>query len=84
MYYTVGELIEKLDKFPKDLKILTELSLMWNYPEELKDKINDMEYDEFEKLTQKRAYELLIFEGSWKKDNISDVDNLLEKYLKIK
>lgn len=80
MYYTVGELIEELNKFPKDLEILTELSMMWNFPKEIKTKIDELDYDDYVRLTQKEAYELLIFEGSWEKDNISDVDDLFWKH----
>ena len=69
MYYTVGELIEELNKFPKDLEILTELSMMWNFPKEIKPKIDELGYDDYVELTQKEAYELLIFEGSWEKNN---------------
>ena len=80
MYYTVGELIEELNKFPKDLEILTELSMMWNFPKEIKTKIDELDMDDYVRLTQKEAYELLIFEGSWEKDNISDVDGLFWKH----
>lgn len=83
MKFTVKSLIEMLSKFPEDLKIITELSFLWNYPDELRDNGMDIDSDEFRDLTMANATELLIFEGSWEKDNISDVDNILEEYLQI-
>lgn len=35
MRYTIEEFINILNKFPKDLKIETELALMWNYPDDI-------------------------------------------------
>lgn len=54
--------------------------MMWNFPKEIKTKIDELGYDDYVRLTQKEAYELLIFEGSWEKDNISDVDGLFWKH----
>ena len=82
--FTVRELINLLEEFPEDLKILTELSFLWNYPDEFRENYKgDIFSDEFSKLSRGVATELLIFEGSWEKDNISDVDNMLEEYLQI-
>ncbi|MBQ2651917.1 MAG: hypothetical protein IJF83_00020 [Methanobrevibacter sp.] len=82
MKYTVSEFIELLNKFPEDLPIETDLSLMWNYPEELKSKKDSMADEEFVRYTQENATDLCIFEGSWERGNISDVDGKLEKYLR--
>lgn len=81
MKYTVKELIKELKKFPEDLKIETELAMMWNYPDEMYDsqRINDLEYIE---TTQNHATDLCIFEGSWKKGNVSDVDGKFEECFK--
>ena len=83
MYYTVEELIRELNKFPKDLKIATDLSFMFNYPDSLYDakKVNNIKYIN---TLKKNATNLCIFEGSWDKDNIADVDNLIPKLLKIR
>lgn len=82
--FTVRELINLLEEFPEDLEILTELSFLWNYPNEFRENYEgDIFSEEFSKLSRGVATELLIFEGSWEEDNISDVDNILEEYLQI-
>lgn len=83
MKFTVGSLIKELEKFPEDLEIVTELSFLWNYPDSLMES-EDVGSDGFEDLSKANADELLIFEGSWEKDNISDVDNILEEYLQVR
>lgn len=78
--FTTTELIEFLLKFPEDLQIETELSCMWNYPDELKDKMNDMSSDDFMEFTMNNATDLCIFEGSWEKGNVSNVDGKFEEF----
>lgn len=80
--YTVNDLIKELEKFPKNLPIETELAFMWNYPKELLDIYENYNDEEFILLTQNNATDLCIFEGSWEKDNISDVDGKLKEFLK--
>lgn len=80
--YTTTSLIETLKEFPKDLPIETELALLWNYPDNLKTKMDTMSKEEFFTLTQENATDLCIFEGSWEKDNISDVDGKFEEFYK--
>lgn len=83
MNLTVGELIDKLEDFPKDLEITTEICMLWNYPDELLHDSSDLRSDEFEKKSKSEAYELLIFEGSWESGNISDINGILKDHLKI-
>ena len=80
--YTTTSLIETLKEFPEDLPIETELALLWNYPDKLKTKMDTMSKEEFIELTQENATDLCIFEGSWEKDNISDVDGKFEEFYK--
>ena len=77
--YTTTSLIEVLKQFPDDLPIETELSLLWKYSDDLINK--NVSDEEFELSTKKNATALCIFEGSWEKDNISDVDNKLKDFL---
>ena len=84
MKYTTTSLIEILKKFPKDLPIETQLAFMWNYPDELLDKQDKLSNDDFKELTMKHATDLCIFEGSWEKGNVSDVDNKLKEYQKVR
>jgi hypothetical protein len=83
MRFNVKGLMDMLSNFPSDLEIITELSFLWNYPDELREGVDDIDSEDFMKLSMSNATELLIFEGSWEKDNISDVDNVLEEYLQI-
>jgi hypothetical protein len=80
MKFTVKSLIEMLQDFPEDLEIITELSFLWNFPDSVRDKMGELSYEEYEVLTKNNADELLIFEGSWEKDNISDVEGILKEY----
>lgn len=80
--YTTTSLIETLKEFPKDLPIETELSLLWNYPDNLTNQKENMGNEEFFRLTQENATDLCIFEGSWEKDNISDVNGKFKEFYK--
>lgn len=85
MKFTVQSLIDELSKFPTNLEIITELSFMWNFPEEIREEYDgDINSKDFAEYSKSQANELLIFEGSWEKDNISDVDNILEEYLQVR
>ena len=85
MKFTVDSLIDELQKFPKNLEIITELSFMWNFPDEIREEYEgDINSEDFAEYSKSQANELLIFEGSWEKDNISDVDNILEEYLQVR
>ena len=79
--YTVKSLIDELSRFPADLNIETELSLMWNYPFELLEVYDDTDTDDFEDLTCRNAVNLCIFEGSWD-DSISDIDGKYNEFYK--
>ena len=56
---------------------------MWNYPDELKEKMNDMSPEDFMEFTMNNATDLCIFEGSWEKGNVSNVDGKFEEFQKI-
>ncbi len=73
MKYTILELIELLKLFPEDLTIETDLALMWNYPEHLKNKKDSLTEEEFTELTMMNATSLCIFEGDWNK-GVSDLE----------
>lgn len=57
MKWTTTSLIEELQKFPEDLEIITELSLLWNYPPEIMEG-NDISTDEFKEYSQNKAVKL--------------------------
>lgn len=82
--HTVGSLIKLLEGFPEDLEIANKISLYWFYPDELKKCKEEMAPEEYEKLTQSKAYDVCIFEGSWEDNSIVDhedkITELLEKY----
>lgn len=83
--YTTTSLIKELEKFPEDLPIETELAMVYNYDddkviEETSGKTFKDEEDVF-KVYAKYATELAIFEGSWEEDNISDLNNIMPKYV---
>lgn len=80
--HTTTSLIELLSKFPKNLPIETELALMWNYPEELLEG-QDRNSKEFFDLSIENATDLCIFEGSWDKGNVSDVDGKYKEFFKV-
>ena len=84
MKYTVEELIRILSNFPSDLKIETELALMWNYPDEIKEFMDSMSEEDFLEYTMNQATDLCIFEGSWEKNNISNIDGKYEKFAKYR
>ena len=78
--YTTTSLIETLEELPEDLPIDTELALIWNYPDNLKEQMDDLTEEEFRLLTQENATDLCIFEGSWEKGNTSDVDGKFKEF----
>lgn len=78
--YTTTSLIEILEEFPEDLPIETELALLWNYPDDLRNEMGNMSNEEFLILTQENATDLCIFEGSWEKGNVSDVDGKFKEF----
>lgn len=83
--YTTTSLIKTLEKFPEDLPIETELAMVYNYND---DKVIEetsgktfKDMDEVYDIYSKHATELAIFEGSWEEDNISDLNNIMPKYV---
>ena len=84
MRYNIEELINILNKFPKNLKIETELALMWNYSDDILKYQDQMSAEEFRDFTMNHATDLCIFEESWEKGNVSDVNGVFKKYQKIK
>lgn len=83
--YTTTSLIKELEKFPEDLPIETELAMVYNYDD---DKVIEetsgktfKDEDELYGIYSKHATELAIFEGSWEEDNISDLNNIMPKYV---
>lgn len=79
MKYTTTDLISVLSKFPPGTEIDTEISLMWDYPLELKHLDDTMTREEFIELTRSKATRLCLFEGSWDDGTIPK-----EKILMIK
>lgn len=74
--YTTTSLIKELEKFPEDLPIETELAMVYNYDSDKVLADQDV-FDDY----AKHATELAIFEGSWEDDNISDLNNIMPKYV---
>ena len=88
MKYTVGSLIDKLNKFPKDLCIATDLAIMFTYPDEIYDEFvaYESEYksdDILNAIACAHASSLCIFEGDWE-TGISNLNGDFEKYRKIR
>lgn len=81
-FKTIEDLIKLLEKFPKQAKLITELFLLWDYPDSLKEKKELFPVDVFNQMTMHNAYRVAIFEGSWSKNNVSNVDGCLEEILK--
>ena len=79
MRYTTTGLIELLSKFPPGTEIDTEISLMWDYPKELKHLDDTMSDTEFVELTMEHATMICLFEGSWDDQTIPR-----EKVLEVK
>lgn len=85
MKYTTTSLIRTLEKYPENLPIETELAFIFNYDsDKVLEEVSGKTYDNEEELYEvyeKHATELAIFEGSWEEDNISDLNNILPKYI---
>ena len=83
--YTTTSLIKELEKFPEDLPIETELALIYNYDSnKVLEEVSCEDYMNVEELYDaysQYATELAIFEGSWEDDNISDLNNIMPKYV---
>lgn len=80
-FETVGELVNLLNQFPQDCELVTELALIWDYPDDLKRSNVKVHTDEFTNKTIKYATRVGIFEGSWSKNNISNVNGKLEEFI---
>ena len=81
-FETIEDLIGLLEKFPKHAKLMTELSLLWDYPDSLKEEKELFSEGVFNQMTMHEACRVAIFEGSWSKNNVSNVDGCLEEILK--
>lgn len=79
--YTTTSLIAELEKFPEDTPIRTELAFIYNYDPICDFLKGDMSDKAFLEYTKSRARDLAIFEGSWKNDNISDLNNIMPEYV---
>lgn len=79
---TVGELMDLLKDFPKDLKIANHICLYWFYPTELKEYECRMSPEDYEQLTREEAYDLCIFEGSWEDGSVVDSEDMMRQLLK--
>lgn len=82
--YTTTSLIKELEKFPEDLPIETELAMVYNYDDKVIEETSGKTFKDKEdvfKVYAKYATELAIFEGSWEEDNISDLNNIMPKYV---
>ena len=78
--YTIEELIDVLNKFPKDLKISNDLALTWEFDKKAIGKApsyNDKEkYAEFMNRTMEHATSLFILEGDWEKATVESFERL--------
>lgn len=79
---TVGELIDLLKDFPRDMKIANHICLYWFYPLELKEYQNRMQKEDYDKLTREEALDLCIFEGSWEDGSVVDHEDMMRQLLK--
>ena len=83
--YTTTSLIKELEKFPEDLPIETELAMVYKYDDDkVIEETSGKTYNDIKELCDdyaKYATELAIFEGSWEEDNISDLNNIMPKYV---
>ena len=77
--HTVNSLINMLKEFPQDLPIANEISVIWFFPDEIREKEDEYTQEEFARLTRKYASDICIFEGSWANDTIVDQDKTMEK-----
>ena len=79
MKYKVRELIEKLEQFPPNLTVQTDLAFMFSYPDEIYEKYK--EDDQLDSIAMSYATMLCIFEGNW--DNgVHSISNLNGDYEK--
>ena len=84
MKYTVKSLINELKKFPEDLLIDTSLSMTYKFNDscyEFKELHDDLTDEDFEDYCKFNATDLAIFEGEWENDGISDLNNIMPKYV---
>ena len=81
MRVTVKELKEILDTFPETLTVSNEISLFWTFPDNLREKQEQLSEEDYLYLTRMNATELCLFEGSWEEDTIVDREEILKKYL---
>ena len=79
--YTTTSLIAELKKFPHDTPIRTELAFIYNYDKMCDIFREEMSDKDFLEYTKGKATDIAIFEGSWKENNISDLNNILPNYI---
>ena len=80
--YTTTSLIEELEKYPEHTMIQTELAFIYKYNDMCDLFRNDCwSENEFLDYCKKNASEVAIFEGSWDTDEISDLNNIMPKYV---
>lgn len=80
--YTTTSLIEELQKYPEDTPIKTELCFVYHYNDLCHFFREEDESDEdFLTYCKSTAADIAIFEGSWEKDNISDLNNIIPEYI---
>ena len=80
--YTTTSLIEELKKYPEHTIIQTELAFIYKY-NDLCDLFREdcWSDNEFLDYCKENATEVAIFEGNWDTDEISDLNNILPKYI---
>ena len=79
--YTTTSLIKELEKYPEDTVIETDLAFIYNFPEECYELESSMDSSRFLDYCKSCAYRVGIFEGDWRKGNVSDVDGVLDMFL---
>lgn len=79
--FTIKTLIKFLSKFPEDLPIENDLSITWEFPDDIKEQgKKDPFSKEFHDLTIKNACKIFILEGDWDDGTVESFNELFESY----
>lgn len=79
--YTTTSLINELQKYPSDTPIETELAFIYRFNDLCYIFKNEYTEEEFLDYCKRNASKIAIFEGSWDKNNISDLNNIMPNYI---
>ena len=78
---TSTSLLKELLKFLKDTPIETELAFIYKFDDDCLKFQEKMSEEDFLNYCKQHANIIAIFEGSWEEDNISDLNNIMPKYV---